>query len=96
MTAEAERAAPVQLVGAGPGHPDLLTLDAEAALATARAVVADRSLGPLLDHLAAGRPTGRPGGAVTLVDDHRSAAAQVLADAAAVAPEIAVPDRYHW
>jgi len=43
----------VLLVGAGPGHPDLLTLDAEAALRSAREVVADRSLAPLLEALAA-------------------------------------------
>ncbi|MBA3282439.1 MAG: hypothetical protein H0U29_09440, partial [Acidimicrobiia bacterium] len=43
--------APVHLVGAGPGEPDLLTLDAVQALGVAREVVADRSLGPLLEAL---------------------------------------------
>lgn len=43
--------APVLLVGAGPGDPELVTAAAEDALATAREVVADRSLGGLLAEL---------------------------------------------
>ena len=50
--------APVALVGAGPGDPELLTLDAEAALRSAREVVADRALAPLLASLAAERAGG--------------------------------------
>ncbi len=83
MSADPERAATVRLVGAGPGHPDLLTLDAEAAVTAAGAVLADRSLGPLLDQVAPGGPAGGPGRTVTLVDDHQPAVAEVLAAAAA-------------
>lgn len=65
MTADRPVAPPVALVGAGPGHLDLLTLDAEAVLLAAREVVADRSLAPLLRALAGASP-GHP---ATFVDD---------------------------
>lgn len=69
---------PVSLVGGGPGDLDLLTLAAEAALGAARAIVADRSLAPMLDALA---EEGGLGGVVSLelVDDDRPAVDQLLA-----------------
>jgi siroheme synthase len=41
------RPPPILLVGAGPGHPDLLTLRAESALAAARVVVTDETVADL-------------------------------------------------
>ncbi|CAN5462174.1 hypothetical protein BH10ACT1_BH10ACT1_43320 [soil metagenome] len=61
----------VLLVGAGPGAPDLLTLDAERALAAARLVVADRALAPLLATLVAGPR-------VVWVDDDQPAGGAIL------------------
>ena len=48
----------VLLVGAGPGDPDLVTLDAEKALRGAREVVADRTLAPLVEVLVADGEVG--------------------------------------
>ena len=69
---------PVSLVGGGPGELDLLTLAAEAALVAARAIVADRSLAPMVDALAV---DGVLSGVVplVLVDDDRPAIVQLLA-----------------
>lgn len=68
----------VRLVGAGPGEPDLLTLDAEAAVARARVLVADRSLALLVADLGPAR-AAEP----VWVDDDLPAVDELLAAAAA-------------
>ncbi len=74
--------ASVSLVGGGPGELDLLTLAAEAALAAAREIVADRSLAPMLADLGAESALlGRAVAVAVLVDDDQPAVADLLASA---------------
>ncbi|QXC59184.1 hypothetical protein KSP35_12260 [Aquihabitans sp. G128] len=84
----------VLLAGAGPGDPELLTLDAYAALAAASAILADRSLEPLLGALTAERALG-PTTAIGFTDDDLPAAEALLELASSAAATTGVVVRLY-